>query len=165
MNGESAYRFGLANAQRNADGTIVEESLVQIVANAIDFDPDKERLGLAQRVVSRRKRPGQTAPAGKVALPGLGFREYEPERLVADDDGNLIENSRATVSHKKAEARRSLANADRAQERAEQDKAEADLIDAWAKEQQQTGRDPRELTFGACVAELGLLDAGGNVSA
>lgn len=160
MNGESAYRFGLANADRNSDGTIVEKSLVEIVAHAIDFDPEQQRLGLAQRIVSRRKKPGMTAPAGKVALPGLGAREYEPERLVADDDGNLIENSRATVKHKKAEARRSSANADRANERAEQDQAEAELIDAWAKEQQQAGRDERELTFGACVSELGLLDEG-----
>lgn len=158
MNGEQAYRFGLANARRNSDGTIVEESLVDIVAHAIDFDPEKERLGLAQRIVSRRKKPGMTAPAGKVALPGLGLREYEPERLVADDDGNLIENSKATARHKRAEARRSAANADRANERAEQDKAEADLIDAWTHDQQAAGRDPRELTFGACVAELGLLD-------
>jgi hypothetical protein len=158
MNGESAYRFGLANAQRNADGTIVEESLVDIVAHAIDFDPDEQRRHLAQRVVSRRKKPGMTAPAGKVALPGLGVREYEPERLVADDAGNLIENSRATVKHKKAEARRSAANADRATERAEQDKVEADLLEAWASEQQLAGRDERELTFGVCVAELELLD-------
>jgi hypothetical protein len=157
VNGENAYRFGLANAERNPDGTIIESSLVEIVAHAIDFDPDEQRRGLAQRIVSRRKKPGMTAPAGKVALPGLGLREYEPERLVADDDGNLIENSRATVQHKKAEARRSAANADRATERAEQDKVEADLIEGWAAAQQQDGRDPRELVFGACLAELGLL--------
>lgn len=160
MNGEAAYRFGLANAERNSDGTIVEKSLVEIVAHAIDFDPEQQRLGLAQRIVSRRKKPGMTAPAGKVTLPGLGLREYEPERLVADDDGNLIENARATVQHKKAEARRSALNADRATERAEQDKAEADLIDTWTKEQRQAGRDERELTFGVCVAEMGLLDDG-----
>jgi hypothetical protein len=160
VNGEAAFRFGLANADRNTDGTIVEKSLVEIVARAIDFDPEEQRLGLARRVVSARKKPGMTAPAGKVALPGLGLREYEPERLVADDGGNLIENSRATVQHKKAEARRSASNADRAVERAEQDQAEAELIDAWAKEQRQAGRDERELVFGACVSELGLLDDG-----
>lgn len=160
MNGEHAYRFGLANAQRNADGTIIEKSLVEIVAHAIDFDADEQRLHLAQRIVSRRKKPGMTAPAGKVALPGLGLREYEPDRLVADDAGNLIENSRATPAHKEAEARRSALNADKAVERAEQDRAENELIQQWAKEQRFAGRDIRELTFGVCVAELGLLDDG-----
>jgi len=158
MNGEHAYRFALANALRNPDGTIVESSLVDIVAHAIDFDPEKERRGLAQRIVSARKRPGLTAPAGKVALPGLGSREYEPDRLVADDDGNVIENSRATVRHKKAEARRSATNADRAVERAEQDQAEAQLMEAWTAEQRRAGRNPDELTFGVCLAESGLLD-------
>ena len=100
-----------------------------------------------------------TAPAGKVALPGLGIREYEPLRLVADDEGNLIENRWATPRHKRAEARRSAVNADKAQERAEQDKAEADLIEAWAAQQQQAGRDPRELVFGVCVVELGLFES------
>jgi hypothetical protein len=158
MNGEHAYRFALANAQRNPDGTIVESSLVDIVAHAIDFDPEKERRGLAQRIVSARKKPGQTAPAGKVALPGLGPREYEPDRLVADEHGGVIENSRATVQHKKAEARRSSLNADRAVDRAEQDRAEAQLLEAWATEQQAAGRAPAELTFGTCLAESGLLD-------
>ncbi len=157
MNGESAYRFGLANAQRNPDGTIVEKSLVEIVAHAIDFDADQQRLHLAQRIVSRRKKPGMTAPAGKVTLPGLGLREYEPERLVADDAGNLVENARATPQHKAAEARRSALNADKAKDRAEQDKAENDLIQAWAVEQRAAGRDPRMIVFGACLAELGLL--------
>jgi len=157
MNGEQAYRFALANAARNTDGSIVERSLVEMVAHAIDFDAEKERLGLAQRIVSHRKRPGQTMPAGKVALPGLGLCEFEPDRLVADDDGNVVENGRAMERHKKAEARRSAAAADRALDRARQDQAEADLIGAWTVEQQAAGRDPQTLTFEACVRELGLL--------
>lgn len=160
MNGEQAYQFALANAQRNSDGTVVEKSLVDMVAHAIDFDAEKERLGLAQRIVSARKKPGMTAPAGKVALPGLGVREYEPQRLVADDDGNLIENALAAPRHKRGEARRSALNAERARERAEQDEVEAHLIETWAAEQGATGRDPRELNFGTCVAELGLLGDG-----
>ena len=113
MNGEQAYRFALANAERNTDGSIVEKSLVEIVAHAIDFDADKERLGLAQRVVSARKRTGQTAPAGKVALPGLSVYEYEPHRLIADDKGNVVENEQARAAHKQAEARRSEEALDR----------------------------------------------------
>lgn len=160
MNGEQSYRFAMANAERNPDGSVVEESLIGIVNNVVDFDAEKEKLGYARRIVSARKKPGQTAPRGKVALPGLGLREYEPERLVADDDGNVIENSRASARHKRAEARRSATHADRANERAAQDEAEAYLIEKWEREQRAIGRDPRELTFGQCVAELGLLDDG-----
>jgi hypothetical protein len=157
VNGEQAYQFALANAQRNEDGSIVEKSLVDIVAHAIDFDADKERLGLAQRVVSARKRPGQTAPAGKVALPGLAVYEFEPHRLIADADGNVVENERATPMHKRAEARRSEEALDRSRQRAHQDAAEAELISEWAADQSAAGRDPRELVWGVCVRESGLL--------
>ncbi|GGN40330.1 hypothetical protein FHR83_007062 [Actinoplanes campanulatus] len=157
MNGTQAYRFALANAPRNDDGQAVEKSLVDIVERVIDFDPAEERRKKAQRVVSARKRPGQTAPAGKVALPGLGLFEYEPDRLVADDQGNVIENSRALARHKRAEARRSATNADRAQERAVQDQVEAELMEAWSAAQQKAGRAPGELTFGVYLAETGLL--------
>jgi hypothetical protein len=164
VNGEQAYRFGLANAARDTDGNVVEKSLVEIVAHAIDFDPEKERLGLAQRIVSSRKRPGQTAPAGKVCLPGLESHEYEPDRLIADGAGNVIENWRATAKHKKAEAARSLMAYERASERAEQDRVEADLITEWTNTEQANGRDPHELIWGTCVRETGLLDGAGGAA-
>lgn len=157
MNGEQAYKFGLANARRDAAGNVDEKDLVEIVARAVDFDEDKERLGLAQRIVSRRKRPGQTEAAGKVCLPGLEEYAYEPDRLIADGHGNVIENSRATVAHKRAEAVRSSLAAERAEERHQQDQAEADELAEWVKAEQAKGRDPHELTWGACVRERGFL--------
>lgn len=158
MNGEQAYRFALANAQRDAAGNVDEKALVDIVAHAIDFDEDKERHGLAQRIVSARKKPGMTSPAGKVCIPGLEEYAYEPDRLIADGEGNVIENSRATAKHKRAEALRSGLAAERAVERAAQDQAEADLIGEWSAAEQETGRDPHELVWGTCVRESGLID-------
>jgi hypothetical protein len=160
MNGEQAYKFAYANAKRNADGGIVEESLVELVARAVDFDADKERLGLAQRIVSRRKRPGQTEPDGKVCIPGLEPYAWEPHRLIADDDGNVVENREAREVHKKAEARRAALAAESAQERARREQWEADLIAEWTVEQQAAGRDPRTLTFEKCLSEAGVLDGG-----
>jgi hypothetical protein len=158
MNGEQAYRFALANAARDTEGNADEKALVDIVAHVIDFDPEKERLGLAQRIVSARKKPGQTASSGKVCLPGLEEYEYEPDRLIADGEGNVIENWRATEKHKRAEAFRSQMAMERAQDRAAQDEAEAHLIAEWATAEREKGRDPHELIWGTCVRESGLLD-------
>lgn len=158
MNGEQAYQFALANAVRDEDGNADEKALVDIVAHVIDFDPEKERLGLAQRIVSARKKPGQTTPAGKVCLPGMDAYAYEPNRLIADGSGNVIENWRATEKHKKAEAARSRMALERASERAEQDRVEAEVIAEWATSEQEKGRDPHELIWGTCVRESGLLD-------
>jgi len=160
VNGEQAYKFALANAPRNTDGSVREESLVEIVARAIDFDPDKERLGLAQRVVSRRKRPGQTEPAGKVCIPGLEAYEFEPDRLVADENGNVVENARALAAHKKAEARRAEMAAERATERLRREQGEADAFGDWSVAESAKGRDPRVLTFEAFLREQGFLEDG-----
>lgn len=160
MNGEQAYRFALANAPRNTDGSVPEEALVEIVARAIDFDADKERLGLAQRVVSRRKRPGQTEPAGKVCIPGLESYQFEPDRLVADENGNVVENARALVAHKKAEARRAELAAERASDRLRQERGEADAFGDWSAAESAKGRDPRALTFEAFLREQGYLEDG-----
>lgn len=158
MNGEQAYRFALANAQRNAEGGVSEEALVDIVERMVDFDADKERRGYAQRIVSRRKRPGQTDPAGKVCIPGLEAYEFEPDRLVADDDGNVVENARALATHKQAEARRAGVAAERAAERKHREQREADELSEWTVAEQAKGRHPRELTFGAFLTEHGFLD-------
>lgn len=160
MNGEQAYRFALANAPRNADGSIPEGALVEMVARAIDFDPEKERLGLAQRVVSRRKRPGQTEPSGSVCIPGLEKYEFEPDRLVADHDGNVVENARALESHKKAEAFRAAMAAERANDRARREQREADEMTEWTAVESAKGRDPRTLTFEAFLREQGFLEDG-----
>jgi hypothetical protein len=160
VNGEQAYRFGLANAARDAGGNVDEKSLVEIVARAVDFDEDKERLGLAQRIVSARKKPGMTSPAGKVCLPGMEAYGYEPDRLIADGEGNVIENWRATEKHKRAEAFRSQLAMERARDRAVQDQAEAELISEWSAAEVEKGRDPHQLIWENCVREQGLLEDG-----
>ena len=160
MNGEQAYVFAVANAQRNPDGSIVEKSLVDMVAHAVDFDAEKERLGLAQRIVSRRKRPGQTVPAGVMVFPGLEEYAYEPDRLIADDAGNVVPNRDAKPEHKQAEARRADEAAQRAHDRWELEQLESDHFTTWEKAQRAAGRDPRELTWDACVRETGLWKAG-----
>lgn len=160
MNGDQAYEFAYANAARNADGSIVEESLVEIVAHAVDFDAQKERLGLAQRIVSRRKRPGQTVPLGKVAIPGLEPYAWEPRRLVSDHDGNVVENQHALAVHKRAEALRARLAVEAAQQRADRERAEADLITEWTAVEHDKGREHLSLTWGKCVRETGLVQDG-----
>jgi hypothetical protein len=156
MNGDQAYAYALANAERNTDGTIVERALVEIVAHAVDFDADEARLGQARRIVARRKRPGQTASEGSVVFPGLEHYAYEPYRLIADDDGNVVENQHAHHAHKQAEARRADLAAQRAHDRWEMEQLEADHFAEWERTELAKGRDPQTLTWDACVRETGL---------
>lgn len=163
MNGERAYEVAYKYAEHTTDGAVVEESLVKLVAQFVDFDVDEQKLNLARRIVARRKRPGQTEADGVVALPGMEKFAYEPHRLIADDAGNVIENQHAKAVHKLAEARRARDAARSAGERAEQTAREATHLDEWTEKQKQQGRDLDALVWDTCVRETGLLieDAGG----
>lgn len=164
MNGERAYELAYKYAQHTTDGAVVEDSLVKLVAQLVDFDVDEQKLNLARRIVARRKRPGQTPGDGVLAIPGLEKFAYEPHRLIADDAGNVIENQHAKTVHKAAEARRAREAAKSADERAELAAREAAYLDEWTEAQKREGRDPAALVWGACVREAGLLieDAGGS---
>lgn len=156
MKSDAAYAHAWQNCDRNPDGSVVEDSLVALLADAIDFDEAKERRGHAQRMVARRKRPGQTAPEGVVVFPGMEHYAYEPQRLLADDAGNLIENQSARIKFKAAEAKRAQDDAQKATSRAVREQNEAGYFATWADDQYAAGRDPREITWDTCVRETGL---------
>lgn len=156
MKSDDAYAYAWEHADRNPDGSIIEASLVHLLAASIDFDVDKERRGHAQRIVARRKRPGQTSAEGAIVLPGLEPYAYEPHRLLADDKGNVIENAEAVIQFKTAEAKRAQAAAQAAAERASREQNEAGHFAVWTAEQYAAGRNPAEITWDTCVRETGL---------
>lgn len=157
MNGDRAYEMAYKYAEHTTDGEVVEESLIKLVAQLAHFDVDAQKLNHARRIVARRKRPGSTVPDGVVALPGMEKFAYEPHRLIADDNGHVIENRHAKARHKLAEARRAREAAQSAGDRAEQAASEAAHLKAWTDAQQQEGRDSAALVWDTCVRETGLL--------
>lgn len=156
MNSHDAYEFAWNNARRNPDGSVVEDDLVGLVAASVDFDVDAAKRGLAQRIIARRKRPGQTASEGSVVFPGMEHYAYEPHRLLSDDDGNLTENQHAWVKFKAAEARRAQIDAQRAVDRASREQNESGYFAVWAADQLAAGRPQSEVTWDTCVRETGL---------
>lgn len=156
MKNADAFDFAFENAKRNPDGSRVEEDMVEIVAWQIDFDEPAERRGKARRIIANRKRPGSTAPDGAVVLPGMEPHSYEPRRLLADDEGNLIENRNARLKYKLAEALRAQSDLQKAMTRAAREQNESSYFALWAADQLEAGRDPREVTWDTCVHETGL---------
>lgn len=80
---------------------------------------------------------------------------YEPWRLVSNGKGRIIENEFAPVDFKMAEAARAQNGKDKRW--AAQLAAEAVLHQRWAEAERAKGRPERELTFGNCVRETGVL--------
>lgn len=156
MNTSDAYEYAWRHASRNPDGSIIEGNLVRLVAEHIDYDVDRAKLGLAQRIVARRKRPGQTASDGQVCFPGMELYGYEPQRLLADDAGNVIENKHARVKFKAAEAKRAQQDVVQAADRAAREQNELGHFSVWAADELAAGRPQSEVTWDTCVRETGL---------
>lgn len=156
MNSADAYDFAWTNARRNPDGSVIEGDLVELIAASVDFDVDHAKRGLAQRIVARRKRPGQTAPEGAVVFDGMEQYAYEPHRLLADDAGNLVENAGASVKFKAAESNRAQDDLRKAADRASREQNELGHFAVWVADQHANGRDPVEITWDTCVRETGL---------
>lgn len=156
MNNRDAYEYAWKHAARNEDGSVVEESLVDLIVAAVDFDAAKAKRGLAQRILAARKRPGQTAPAGAVVFSGMEHYAYEPHRLLSDNKGNVIENADAVIQFKAAEAKRAQADAQAAVDRASREQNEAGHFAVWTAEQHAQGRDRSEINWDTCIRETGL---------
>lgn len=155
MKGQQAYEHAYAHADTTPDGGRAYGSMLELVAAAIDFDPETERIGKARRIIASRMKPGGTRAEGTVVLPGLETYGYEPHRLIADDEGSVIENRHATVRHKQAEADRAEKALDRAQTRADRERWEADIFQPWAESELAAGRNPAEITWDNCLRETG----------
>jgi hypothetical protein len=153
---QEAVEKALAELPRNADGSIDEKDLIDRVAELLDFDEDTERHAKAVRAVARRRRPGSSEPDGQIALPGLEPYAYEPARLIADNEGRVIEQAQARPAYKAAEASRAENNARRARLWADRKTMEHRDYAQWTIEQLEAGRDPREITYDAFVREAGI---------
>jgi hypothetical protein len=149
-----------ANTSRNEASIMVEEELTANLAAIVPFDVEQERLNKARAIIARSKRPGSTKPDGQLMLPGFNQPyDYEPDRLVSDDSGNIIENHRAPPRFKSAEVSRAQENVERAVEQLRRKSAENTHFQAWALDQALLGRPALDLTWGNCVAETSLRDA------
>lgn len=156
MKSEEAYAYAWEHADRNVDDSRIHERMVDLVAANIDFDVMKAKRGLARRIIARRMRPGQTAAEGSVVFPGMEHYAYEPDRLIADDKGNVIRNAEAKADYKIAESERAQIDLEKALRRQSREKREADHFSRWAVRELANGRPLREVTWDTCVRETGL---------
>lgn len=158
MSNETAYERALQQVERQPDGSIDQEKLIDAIVANLEFDFDAAKRGQAKRIIADKKRSGRTPAEGQLVLPiiELAPYAYEPQRLVADHDGNVIENAKARPAHKEAEAERAKKQAAKAEARFERRKAESDIYAEWAQAQATQGRPEKEITWDTCIHEVHL---------
>lgn len=114
----------------------------------------------AARVVRHRQRHGATAPDGRLVFPGLDPYRYEPNRLISDGEGRIVEQFRARLEFKRAEAWCAREAARQQQLWADRKTREYEAFAAWSVAQMLARRPLAEFTFGAFVRESGVWSPG-----
>jgi hypothetical protein len=156
---EAIYAKAESIVPRAPDRSMAEANLENAIADLIEIDVDKERHSRAKEIIAGRARPGATIAEGQLMLPGLDEYDWEPNRLVRDDQGRVIENRNAPITFKAAESKRARDHARDAAVQADRKSEETERFAAWATQQALKGRPALDLTWGNCVRESGFLKA------
>jgi hypothetical protein len=143
--------------KRQADDAMYENELLIEVEKLIEVDVAAIRRQMAKDVIDSETKPGGTDPTGQLCFPGMERYPYEPDRLIRDDQGRLIEQDKSTSGYKFAESGRAAKHAREAGDWAERKRQETELYAKWVIEKQGEGRTA-DLTFGDFVRESGLFE-------
>jgi hypothetical protein len=114
----------------------------------------------AKSIIDEACTPRFTERQGRLRLAGMASYPYEPDLLIRDGKGGIIEQDLAQLPFKQAEAK-PAAESDDAEYAARAAK-EAELFSAWVTKEQAEGRTEVTLTFGNFVIESGLWFPGGD---
>lgn len=146
-----------AQTQRQENGQFNEEDLRATLEQLVTIDPEAEKRRVAKAIIDSETKPGSTEPTGQLSL-GFDSYDYEPDRLIRDDDGHVIEQDKALHSYKFAESKRAAKHWREAGEWADRKRQESEAYATWIIEQQQRGRQ-NNLTFGDFIREAGIFEA------
>ena len=97
---------------------------------------------------------GVTEPAGQLIIDGFPPYDYEPDRMLRNGRGEIVENQNARAKMKVENALYEYRDHPDLFPRLQK---EGEIHTAWTRDQLAAGRPQEELTWGACVKELGLL--------
>lgn len=157
---DALYNSALGKIRRADDKSFVESDLENALAELIEIDANKEKHRRAKEIISGRARPGATDPAGQLILPGIGETYlYEPDRLIRDYDGHIVENCNASVTFKAADSNRARDHLNEVQVQANRKSKEIEVFAIWATREALRGRPALDLIWGNCVKESGFLQA------
>lgn len=158
---EALYRMAESTVEHNQDNSVREKELEDALVSLLpDIDQEKAKRKRAKEIIDSLTRPGGTKPDDEFQLAlALDAYDYEPMRLVRDDDGKLVENRFSTPHFKLAEKKRARAEANKMHTWAGRKETEYEALSQWAIDQALKGRPALDLTWENCIKESGYLKA------
>ena len=169
MNEREIREEALRVATRNNDGSIAPHVFEEALADRIRADLNVEEAIIrkeARLIMWRAQQPGVTPAHGSIKFAGDEPYPWEPDRLIAGVDGNLIEQRNATPPHMQASRTRENAKLEKLQAELEELEAEAewehhldDAFQAWAGAAL-AGDDDADIVFDRFIREAGIRKPG-----
>jgi hypothetical protein len=161
MSRKDIIKDKLAALKRRRDGGVTEEELIDDLAREMRIDLAEEKRKKAKELIDSQTKPRSTDPSGQLKLPGIdGEYDYEPDRLIRNDEGGIVEQSKASPVYKQAEASRASDHAARAMYLSKIKTEESLQFSRWALEQANKSRPFRELTWHNFISETGIWKKG-----
>lgn len=156
MKADALIQKALEDVARLRDGGAKEEDLIAILAAAIHINVPEEKQRRAKEMIDRRTKPKSTEPSGQLCFVGMDPYPYEPDRLIRDDEGRIIEQKRAAPPYKRAEAKRANKHLEEAAFWAKIKNEEDGQFAQWAYQQIKKGRKQRDIVWGNFIIETGI---------
>jgi hypothetical protein len=164
VSNRSLYNQAKAKVTPNENGSYAEEKVQQELATILREKMNPDKLAFqqaAQIILNLTKQTGEDDDdddGGSFQLELFGDHyNYNPERLIKDGMGNIIEEDQAPLSFILAELARSSEHVARAARWNSRKAQKATHFQKWVGEEIAKGRKPVELTWGNCARETGIL--------
>jgi len=148
---------------RNPDGSLIEghlrAALARILREKVNLDVIADQRAAAV-IDTLTKQAGEDDDEASDALQLSLFGEsygYNPQRLIKDSDGNIVEEDRATLPFILAELSRSSEHVRRASLWNSRKARKAEHFQKWVAGELNRGRTAIDLTWGNCIRETGVL--------
>lgn len=153
------YQAAIGKLKPAADGSYDQDDVAEKMADqvAVDVRAMQWRQAMIDLQLLRQEDDDEGGTL-QLNLFGEGrLSDYDPNRLVLGPNNRIIEHYLAPLEYKQAERDRARENLERAQAKEAIKAREVEVMAAWSLEQLAAGREPRDLTWGNCVAERGIL--------
>lgn len=154
------YTRATAKLKPAEDGSYDVDEVTEAMADDVAIDVRNMQLRQAKLDLQllRKDDDDDEPSASQLNLFGEGrLVDYDPDRLVLGSNNRIVLHHMAPLEYKVAERDRATENLERARDKEARKQREVAIFSRWSSEQMAGGRNYRDLTWGNCVRETGIL--------
>lgn len=160
LRAKARYDRATAKLTPAADGSYDVDEVAAQMAAAVSIDVPSMQMRQARQDLQLLRHDDEDDENSPLQLNLFGegrLVDYDPMRLVLGGNNRVILHHQAPLEYKVAERDRASENLEHALAKEARKQREVEVFSRWSHEQLALGRLPRELIWGNCVRETGIL--------